>query len=66
MKNGQNALLILNINSQVIKDYTLNLSEFGIKKKRTITEVYSGAKIKLKKGAVSFKIKPHASIFLKI
>ncbi len=66
MKNGKNTLLILNINSQEIKDYTLNLSEFGIKKKRTITEVYSGAKFKLKKGAVSFKIDPLATVFLKI
>lgn len=66
MKNGKSALLILNINSQEIKDYTLNLSEFGMKKKRTVTEVYSGAKFKLKKLAVSFKIKPHASVFLEI
>jgi len=66
MKNGQDALLILNINSQVIKDYTINLSEFGIKQKRTIAEVYSGAKIEPKNRAVSVKINPHACIFLKI
>ena len=68
LKNGQNALLILNSNSQDIKDYNLNLSEFGIKnkKKRNITEVYSGAKIEPKKGMLSVKIKPHACIFLKI
>jgi alpha-galactosidase len=68
MKNGQNALLILNSNDQDIKDYNLNLSEFGIKivKNQNITEVYSAAKIEPKKGILSFKIKPHDCIFLKI
>lgn len=68
MKNGQNALLILNTNKQVIKDYNLNFSEFGIKikKKQNITEVYSGAKIEPKNGIHSFEIKPHSCIFLKI
>lgn len=68
MKNGQNALLILNTNNQDTKDYDLNLSEFGktFKKKRNINDVFSGDKINPEKGIISFKIKPHACVFLKI
>jgi hypothetical protein len=61
-------LLILNTNNQDIKDYDLNLSEFAktFKKKRNITDVFSGDKIKPEKGIISFKIKPHGCILLKI
>jgi alpha-galactosidase len=68
MKNGQNALLILNTNNQDTKDYDLNLSEFGkkFKKSKNINDVFSGEKINPEKGIISFKIKPHACVFLKI
>ena len=67
MRNGQKALLILNRNSNEIKDYKLDLVEFGISEKvRNITDVYSGVKIEPIKKYLSFKINPHACIFLKV
>ena len=68
MNNGQNALLILNSNSQDIKDYNLKLSEFGktFKKKKNITDVFSGDNLNSENGIISLKIKPHECVFLKI
>ncbi|HUX57461.1 MAG TPA: glycoside hydrolase family 27 protein [Bacteroidales bacterium] len=67
IKDGQKALLILNRNSNEIKDYKLDLSEFGISEKvRNITDVYSGVKMEPIKESLSFKINPHACIFLKV
>lgn len=68
MKNGQIALLILNSNSQETIEYNCKLSELGIKtrKKENITDVYSQNRIVPDKGILSFKIKPHACVFIKI
>jgi len=67
MRNGQKALLILNRNSNEIKDYKLDLAEFGISEMgRNITDVYSGAKLEPIEKNLSFKINPHACIFLKV
>ena len=67
MRNGQKALLILNRNSNEIKDYKLDLAEFGNSEMvRTITEVYSGVIIEPLEKNLSFKINPHACIFLKV
>jgi alpha-galactosidase len=65
LKNGQKSILILNLNSMDIKDYELNIAELGINKKgKTITDIYSGVKISLKKGLISLKLNPHACIFM--
>jgi len=67
MRNGQKALLILNRNSNEIKNYKLDLAEFGNSEMvRTITEVYSGVIIEPLEKNLSFKINPHACIFLKV
>ena len=67
LKNGQKSILMLNLNSKDIKDYKLNMVEFGINNKsRTITDVYTGVKISPKKGVLSLKMNPHACIFMKV
>lgn len=67
LKNGQKSILVLNLNNTDIKDYELNIAELGINKKgKTITDVYSGAKISPKKGVISLKMNPHACVFMKV
>lgn len=65
LKNNQKAVLLLNRNRNETIKYTLNLNDLAMNA-ISVTDVYADSKLHAKKGKLEFKIKPHASFFLKV
>jgi len=64
LKDGNVAVLLLNLNKSETRNITLNPGDIGISKKVKIKDVYANKDLGSFSRSKSFQVKPHAGLFL--